>query len=119
MPLSYRVVLFQLAVGLVIAGALWIWRSGEAVGAVLATGVCVLPNAYFAWRAQHERSPARVLGAGALKFFSTVGLMILALWWWRPEPVGFLGALVVMQVTHAVAGSWLAAESGVSRVEDE
>jgi len=119
MPLSYRVVLLQLAVGLVVAGALWVWRSAEAVGAVLATGVSVLPNGYFAWRAEHERSPSRVLGAGALKFFSTVGLMILALWWWRPEPVGFLGALVVMQVTHAVAGSWLAAESGVSRVEDE
>ncbi len=79
------------------------------MGALLATAACVLPNGYFAWRSQHERLPSRILGAGALKFFSTVALMIVALWLWRPAPLGFLGALVVMQVGHAVAGSWLSA----------
>ena len=109
MPVSYRVVLLQLAVGMAVAGGLLIWRSGEALAALLATMVCVLPNGYFAWRAQNERSPSRVLGAGMLKFFSTVGLMILALWWWEPAPLGFLGALVVVQLTHAAGASWLAA----------
>ena len=107
MPLSYRVVLLQLVVGMGIAAALLVWSSEDALGALWATAVCVLPNGFFAWRAQRERLPSRLLGAGALKFFSTVGLMILVLWWWQPAPLGFLGVLVVMQVSHAVAGSWL------------
>ena len=109
MPLSYRVVLWQLAVGIVVAGGLLVLSLGDALGAGLATGVCVLPNGYLAWRAQNERAPSRVLGAGVLKFSGTVGLMILALWLWQPAPLGFLGTLVLMQVTHAAAGSLLAA----------
>ena len=109
MPLSYRVVIWQLAVGIVIAGGLLVLSSGEVLGALLATGACVLPNGYLAWRAQNERAPSRVLGAGMLKFFGTVGLMMLALWLWQPAPLGFLGTLLLMQVTHAAAGSLLAA----------
>ena len=110
MPLSYRVVFFQLAVGMVGAGGLSIWSSQEAFGALVATVACVLPNGLFAWRVHGERSPSRVLGAGVLKFIGTAGLMILALWWWQPAPLGFLGSLVTMQVAHAVGSAWLGSQ---------
>ena len=87
-----------------VAGGLWFWRSSEALGALFATAVCAVPNGFFAWRAQKERSPSRVLGAGVLKFLATISLMVLVFWLWKPAPLGFFGVLVLMQVTHAVAG---------------
>jgi F0F1-type ATP synthase assembly protein I len=107
MALAYRVVVLQLAVGMAVAGVLLTWSWKQALGALLAAATCALPNGYFAWRAQSERSPSRVLGAGVAKFYSTIGLMVLVFWWWQPAPLGFLGVLVLMQVTHAVAGGWL------------
>ena len=104
MPLSYRVVLLQLAAGLAAAGGLFFWRPADALGAIYATAVCVLPNGYFAWRAHKERSPSRLLGAGVAKFVCTAGLMVAVFWLLHPAPLGFLGVLVLMQLAH-VAGS--------------
>ena len=97
--------LVQVAVGVFVAGGLWLWKAPEALGALLATAVCALPNGLFARRVQTERSPSRLLGAGVLKFVSTLGLMVLVFWLWTPPPLGFLGVFVLMQLTHAVAGA--------------
>ena len=109
MPLSYRIVTLQVAAACIAALALLWWSASEAVAALTAGVVCVLPNGYFAWQANRERSATRLLAAGAMRFVGTVMLMVVAFATIEPAPLGFFGTFIVLQVVHVVAGARLPA----------
>jgi ATP synthase protein I len=109
-PLSYRIVTLQVATTLFVGMALLYWNAADAVAALTAGLVCVLPNGYFAWRANHERSPRRLLGAGVARFVGTMVLMAVAFATIKPSPLGFFGMFVLLQIVHVVGGVRLTAE---------
>lgn len=96
------IVVLQLMTSLVVAAGLSLIDNSQAWAALLAGAVCVPPAAYFAWRAQNERAPGRLLGQGLMKFVSTLTLMALAFALAQPEPLGFFSAFVLMQMMYVV-----------------
>ncbi len=102
MPLPYRIVLLQLATSFVAAGALLLISPEQSLAALLAGIVCIAPGGYFAWRAQRERSPGRLLGQGALKFVLTLSLMALVFVLYKPPPLGFFATFVLIQAMYVV-----------------
>lgn len=108
LPLSYRIVTLQVAAALVASAGLVMWNSPDAVAALTAGVVCVLPNGYFAWRASRERSASRLLGAGVAKFIGTVVLMTVAFAMIRPSPLGFFATFVGLQIVHVAGGARMA-----------
>jgi F0F1-type ATP synthase assembly protein I len=87
---------------LVVAAGLALVDNSEALAALMAGVVCVIPGGYFAWRATVERSPARLLGQGVMKFLLTVTLMALAFAAFQPAPLGFFAAFVLMQTMYVL-----------------
>jgi ATP synthase protein I len=104
-PLSYRIVTLQVAAALVGAAGLLLWSVPDAVAALAAGLVCTIPNGYFAWRANHERSASRLLGAGVTKLVGTIVLMAVAFATIKPSPLGFFGMFVALQVVHVSAAA--------------
>lgn len=101
-PLPLLIVVLQLMTSLVVAAGFALAETTQARGALIAGLVCVLPGGYFAWRATAERSPGRLLAQGAMKFLLTVTLMALAFAVFRPAPLGFFTAFVLMQAMYVV-----------------
>lgn len=97
------IVLLQLMTSLVVAAAFALADNSQAQAALVAGAVCVVPGAYFAWRAMVERSPGRLLGQGVMKFVLTLALMAVAFAVIQPAPLGFFTAFVLMQTMY-VAG---------------
>jgi F0F1-type ATP synthase assembly protein I len=97
------VVASQLMTSLVVAAGLMMIDATQAWAALLAGAVCVIPAGYFAWRAQNERAPGRLLGQGLMKLVLTLTLMALAFAWLQPAPLGFFTAFVLMQTMYVVA----------------
>lgn len=117
MPLSYRIVTLQVATALVLAAGAFLWGKlwgrpdgSDAVGALAAGVACIVPNGYFAWRANRERSARRLLGAGVAKLVGTVVLMAVAFATLGPSPAGFFGTFVALQIAHVVGAARMAAE---------
>jgi len=100
--LPLLIVTLQLMTSLVVAAGLALVDNSQAMAALLAGAVCVVPGGYFAWRATVERSPARLLGQGVMKFLLTLTLMALAFVVFRPAPLGFFAAFVLMQTMYVV-----------------
>lgn len=111
MSLAYRIVSWQAGLALVAAALLWAWDERHAIGALAAGVVCVVPNGYFAWRASHERSASRLLGAGVAKFIATVVLMALGFATLQLSALGFFGTFIALQIVH-VAGATRTATAG-------
>jgi F0F1-type ATP synthase assembly protein I len=101
--LPLLIVLLQLMTSLVVAAGLALADNSEAMAALMAGAVCVVPGGFFAWRAAVERSPGRLLGQGIMKFLLTVTSMALVFVAFEPEPLVFFGTLVLMQTMY-VAG---------------
>jgi F0F1-type ATP synthase assembly protein I len=108
MPLPYRIVALQALVGLVLVLGALAWDGREAVAALAATIVSVVPNGYFAWRVSRERAAARVLAAEVVKITATVGLMGLAFATMELRPLGFFATFGALQLAHVVGGASLA-----------
>ena len=102
MPLPYRIVALQLWAALVLAAALLFVGRDQAAAALLGGAVCVLPAGYFAWRVEHERSAARLLGHGVMKSMTTVALMALVFATLQPPLLGFFSAFVLLQLMYVV-----------------
>ena len=100
--LPLLIVMLQLMTSLVVAAGLALVDNSQAMAALLAGAVCGVPGGYFAWRATVERSPARLLGQGVMKFLLTLTLMALAFVAFRPAPLGFFAAFVLMQTMYVV-----------------
>jgi F0F1-type ATP synthase assembly protein I len=100
-PLPLTVVWLQAAGALVVAMGLWFFDPAQALAAFLAGAVVVVPNGYFAWRVGVERSPGRLLAHGVMRFVVTVVLMALTFVVFRPAPLGFFSAFVLMQAMYA------------------
>lgn len=101
-PLSYRIVTLQLGTALAMAGALLLMSTAQALAALAAGAVCVVPAGYFAWRAERERSAGRLLGQGVAKFVMTLVLMALVFVWLKPPPLGFFATFVLMQAMYVL-----------------
>ena len=113
MPLSYRIVTLQVATALVVAAAALLWGqpdASDAMGALAAGVACAVPNGYFAWRANHERSASRLLGAGVAKLVGTVVLMAVAFATMQPSLLGFFGTFVVLQIVQVAGGARMATQ---------
>ncbi len=102
MPLSYRIVILQLVVTLVVAGFGLLWDTGQSFAAVLAGIVCVVPGGVFAWRASTENSPSALLVQGLAKFAATIALMAMFIIWLHPAALGFFGTLIVLQTMYVI-----------------
>lgn len=104
--LPAQIVMLQSMTSLVVAAVLLLsdnpQAGSQAVAALLAGAVCVVPGGYFAWRAQVERSPARLLGQGVMKFLLTVTSMALVFAVLKPAPLGFFASFVAMQMMYVV-----------------
>ena len=113
--LPAQIVILQSMTSLVVAAAMLLsdnssqagfgdsLRAGsDAVAALMAGAVCVVPGGYFAWRALNERSPGRLLGQGVMKFLLTVTLMALVFAVMKPAPLGFFASFVAMQFAYVV-----------------
>ena len=90
---------------------LWLFDGSRALSALVAGVVVVVPSAWFAWRVETANAVGgeeldaarRLLGSGVAKLVLTVGLLVVALVWFRPEPVVFFATLIVLQLAY-----WLA-----------
>lgn len=100
--MPYRIVVLQL-VATIAAATGWLMVDGSQAFAALLAGVtCVLPGAYFAWRATVERSPGKLLGQGVLKFALTVVLLAVCIGVFEPAAAGFFGTFVLLQTMYVV-----------------
>jgi F0F1-type ATP synthase assembly protein I len=104
--LPLMIVALQLSSALVVATVLFLVDASQAIAALLAGAVVVLPNGYFAWRAGVERSPGRLLAHGMMRFVLVLSLMALVFAVFQPAPLGFFSAFVLMQAMY-VAGPLL------------
>lgn len=102
MPLSCRIVAFQLGTALVIGAGLLPLDVEQARACWLAGAVTVIPGGYFAWRAQTERSPGRLLGQGVMKSLLTIVLMALVFATLKPPAAGFFVTFVLMQMMYVL-----------------
>ena len=107
MPLPYRTVALQAAVGLLLVLVALAWDGREAVAALVATIVSVVPNGYFAWRVSRERAAAGLLTAEVVKIVATIALMGLAFATMELPPLGFFATFGVLQLVHVVGGTGL------------
>ncbi len=110
MALPYRVLVIQtLAAGLI--GAVLLLSSlADAVAALLAGIVVVIPNAYFAWRVvtldvggDPEQTSRRLVFQGVQKQLLMLALMVAMFVWVAPAPWPFFGALIVLMAIHGLA----------------
>lgn len=93
----------QTITSLVVAAGFALADNSQAMAALLAGAVCVVPAGYFAWRATAERSPGRLLGQGVMKFLLTLTSMALVFAMFQPAPLVFFGTFALMQAMY-VAG---------------
>jgi len=102
LPVSYRIVTLQAFAAIAAAAVMALISAEQAVAALLAGAVGVIPSGFLAWRVQVERSPGRLLGQGVVKFVLTVVLMAMAFAWLKPASLGFFATLVLMQLMYVV-----------------
>ena len=102
MSSSYRIVLYQAGIAVVVAACVAPTGLDQSIAALLAGLVCVAPNAYFAWRAGVERSPARLLAQGVGRQWATVALMAIVVAVARPAPLGFFAAFIAAQLMYVL-----------------
>ncbi len=102
-PLPYLTVALQLVTSLVTAAGFVLVDTSQAIAALLAGAVCIVPAAWLAWAMRRERSGRKLLAQGLMKFLVTVILMGFAFAWWRPPALGFFSALVLMQLMYVAA----------------
>jgi ATP synthase protein I len=100
MSSTYRIVLYQAGVALVVAAGMAFVSAEQSRAALIAGLVCVAPNAYFAWRSTVERSAARLLAHGVAKLIVTVSLMAASFALFKPAPLGFFAAVLLMQLMY-------------------
>jgi len=101
-PLSYRIVILQLVVTLVVAMFGLLWDAEQSLAALLAGIVCVVPGGVFAWRASAEKSPRALLLQGLGKFAAPIALMAMFLIWLHPAVLGFFGTFIVLQTMYVI-----------------
>lgn len=94
--------MLQLMTSLVVAAGFALVDNSQAFAALLAGAVVGVPAGYFAWRATVERSAGRLLVQGMMKTLLTLTLMALAFALWKPAPLGFFAAFVLMQAMYVV-----------------
>jgi len=116
MTASARIVLFQAVMALAISAGMALVSVEQSVAALVAGVVCVAPNAYFAWRASMERSPARLLAQAVARVVVTLALMAAAMAVLRPAPMGFFTAFVAMQLMYLV-GAWTPGQAGLTTTQ--
>ncbi len=83
----------------------------HAVSALLAGVVVIAPNVGFAWRVVKASAPvgqeldsARCLiGSMIVKLLLSIGLLVVAFAYFRPEPVAFFATMIALQIVY-----WLA-----------
>lgn len=106
MPLPYRVLVVQIGTTLIVSSLLWWISVADALAAMTAGVVVIVPSAGFAWRvvaggsedATHEAHA--LLGSGVARLIATGVLMALAIAWCRPEPLPFFGTLIALQLGY-------------------
>jgi ATP synthase protein I len=102
MASTYRIVLYQAVAAAVVAAGLMLVSPEQSLAALLAGLVCVVPNAYFAWRTGVERSPALLLAQGVGKLAFATALMVVVFAMLKPAPLGFFSAFIAMQLMYVV-----------------
>lgn len=110
--LPLAIVALQAAGAVGVASGLLLVDAAHAIAALLAGAVVVLPNGYFVLRARAERSPGRLLAYGVMRFVLTTTLMALAFAAFKPAPLGFFSAFLLMQAMYVAGPCLLAARPG-------
>lgn len=82
----------------------------QALAALMAGLVCVVPGALFAWQAARTHSAARVLRQGVAKLGLTIALMVAVIAALRPQALGFFSAFVAAQAAYVVGPLLLSRE---------
>ena len=80
----------------------------HAVSALLADVVVIAPNVWFAWRVvkgsapvgQELNSARRLIASMIAKLLLSIGLLIVAFAYFRPEPVAFFATMIALQTVY-------------------
>ena len=123
MPLPYRILVVQIGTALIASSLLWWMSTAQALAALTAGVVVIVPSAGFAWRVATDsnggavdevggaaatsrdaiRQAQALLGGAVARFVATAVLMAVAIVWLRPEPLAFFGTLVALQTAYWIA----------------
>ena len=79
------------------------WGFDQTVSALAAGLACVVPAALYAWRAAVERSAARFLLQGVVKFAFTLVLVAACIVLMKPAAAGFFGTFILLQAMYVIA----------------
>ena len=111
----FRLILLGLGVALVLVALTWDVR--EALAALAATVVSVVPNGYFAWRISRERAAARILAEKARQIESAGAELLLICTNTMHKVAGQVADAINIPLLHIADATALhARESGVSTV---
>ena len=96
------IVVAQVAIAGALVCLLALLAAQQAAAAALGAAACILPTALFARAATNQRSGGRLLAYGLAKSIAILGLMALCFVLARPEPLGFIAAVVAVHLAYVV-----------------
>ena len=107
-PLAFRIVAVQGVLAAMLTMTLLMLGRAYAVSALAAGVVVIAPSFIFAWRiVRTHASPGEELGVarrlmvgGVAKLLATVGLLVVAFVYVRPEPVAFFATMIALQAVY-------------------
>ena len=97
---AYRIVVFQLGIGLICSVVFSLVSISAGTSALMASACVVLPTAYYAWVQARVRSATRILLHGVLKMILTVVLMAVCIVVFGIEPLGFFVTFGLIQLAY-------------------
>jgi F0F1-type ATP synthase assembly protein I len=107
-PLAFRILAVQGAFAAALAMMFLLIGRAHAMSALLAGIVVIAPNVGFAWRVakasapigQELNSARRLIGSMIAKLLLSIGLLVVAFAYFRPEPVAFFATMIVLQAVY-------------------
>jgi F0F1-type ATP synthase assembly protein I len=110
-PLAFRILAVQGAFAAALAMMFLLMGRAHAVSALLAGVVVIAPNVGFAWRVTKANAPVgqeldsarRLVGSMIVKLLLSIGLLVIAFAYFRPDPVAFFATMIALQTVY-----WLA-----------
>ena len=96
------IVVVQIAIAGALVCLMAVVAVEQAMGAALGAAACIAPTALFARVAVKQRDGRQLLVFGLAKSMAIVVLMVLCFVAARPEPLGFIVAVVAVHLAYVV-----------------
>jgi F0F1-type ATP synthase assembly protein I len=107
-PLPFRILAVQGVFAATLAIMFLLKSRAHAVSALLAGIAVIAPNVVFAWQVvrasvpvgQELNSARHLIGSMIAKVLLSIGLLVVAFAYFRPEPLAFFAAMIVLQAVY-------------------